>query len=94
MQSRLFVLASCVTFALATPAFASGSLGGALQGRQLGQKVFTQKVACPRCPYAGGLKTRDQVSAAIAQIEKGEIKMSGSERRAVIEFINRRFKRL
>lgn len=89
----LFVLGGAA-LAFASPAFASGSMGGGAQSAQLGQKVYMQKVACSGCIFAGGIKTRAQRDMALAKIASGEIKMSGSEMKAVTTFINRRFKGL
>lgn len=94
MKYSVFAIISGATLALASPVLASGSMGGSAPGGQLGQKVYMQKVACSGCPFAGGLKTRDQVNMALAKINSGEIKMSGSEKKAVTAFINRRFKEL
>ncbi len=89
-----FVVFGGVLLALASPVLASGSMGGGAQSGQLGQKVYLQKIACSGCPFAGGIKTRDQRSMALAKIASGEIKMTGSEMKAVSTFINRRFKGL
>jgi hypothetical protein len=94
MKYIAIAIISSATLALASPVLASGSMGGGAPGGQLGQKVYMQKVACSGCPFAGGLKTRDQVNMALAKIDSGEIKMSGSEKKAVTAFINRRFKGL
>jgi hypothetical protein len=94
MKYITVAIISSAALALASPVLASGSMGGGSQSGQLGQKVYLQKVACSACPFAGGLKTRDQVKMALAKIESGEIKMTGSEKKAVTAFINRRFKGL
>ncbi len=94
MKQLTLVLVSGMAFALASPVLASGSMGGGSQSAQLGQRVYMQKIACSGCPFAGGLKSRDQVDAALAKIESGEIKMSGGEKKAVATFISRRFKGL
>ncbi len=94
MIKLAFVILSSATFALASPALASGSMGGGAQSGQLGQKVYMQKVACSGCPFAGGIKTSDQKNMALTKISSGEIKMNASEMKAVKMFINRRFKGL
>ncbi len=94
MKYIAIAIMSAAALALASPVLASGSMGGGAPGGQLGQKVYTQKIACSGCPFAGGIKTRDQVNMALAKINSGEIKMNGSEKKAVTAFINRRFKGL
>ncbi len=94
MRKLAFFVLGGATLALASPAFASGSMSGGAQSGQLGQKVYMQKVACSGCPFAGGIKTRDQKTMALTKIESGEIKLNGSEMKAVTTFINRRFKGL
>jgi hypothetical protein len=94
MKYKAIAIIASAALALTSPALASGSMGGSSPGGQLGQKVYMQKVACSGCPFAGGLKTRDQVKMALAKIDSGEIKMSGSEKKAVTAFITRRFKGL
>ncbi len=93
-MKKLSLFAFSLTCALASPAFASGSMGGAAPNAQLGQKVYMQKIACTGCLFSGGIKTRDQVNMALAKINSGEIKMSGTEKKAVTSYINRRFKAL
>lgn len=94
MKILAMTLMGCCALAFASPLFASGSMGGGAPGGQLGQKVYMQKIACSGCMFAGGIKTRDQVSMVLAKINSGEIKLSGSEKKAVSAFINRRFKGL
>lgn len=91
--SAILVMASAL-LAVASPALASGSMGGGEPSIPLGQRVYMKKIVCSSCPFAGGLKTRDQVEMAIAKISSGEISMSGAEKNAVITFINRRFRGL
>ncbi len=94
MRTLAIALVSGATLTLASPALASGSMGGSAPGGQLGQKVYLQKVACSGCPFAGGITTRDQKNMALSKISNGEIKLSGAEMKAVTTFINRRFKGL
>lgn len=94
MRNLAIVFFCGVTLALTSPVLASGSMGGGAPGGQMGQKVYMQKVACSGCPFAGGIKTREQVNMALAKIDSGEIKMSASEKKAVTAFIDRRFKEL
>ena len=94
MKRLTLALVSGAMLTLTAPAFASGSMGGGAQSAQLGQRVYMQKIACSGCPFAGGLKSREQVNAALAKIESGEIRMSGAEKKAVTAFISRRFKGL
>ncbi len=94
MIKLAFVVFGGATLALVSPVLASGSMGGGAQSGQLGQKVYMQKVACSGCLFSGGIKTRDQKNMALTKIQSGEIKMTGSEMKAVTTFINRRFKGL
>ena len=94
MKQLTLALVSGMALTLASPVLASGSMGGGSQSAQLGQRVYMQKIACSGCLFADGLKSRDQVNAALAKIENGEIKMSGAEKKAVTAFIGRRFKGL
>lgn len=76
----------------ASAAFASGSVGGGTSASRLGQSVYARKISCSSCPFPGGLKTSDQVQNAAQMIDSGRIAMSDAERRAVKEYIAKRFK--
>lgn len=76
----------------ASAAFASGSVGGGASASRLGQTVYARKISCSGCPFAGGLKTPEQVRSATQMIDSGQIVMSDAERRAVKEYIVKRFK--
>jgi len=94
MKNSVLAILSCAAVALASSALASGSTASAAPVGQLGQRVYQQKVACTDCAFAGGIKTRDQLTMALAKIESGEIEMSDAEKEAVTVFINGRFKGL
>jgi hypothetical protein len=89
MKYRAIMMMGSALLAFASPAFASGSMGGGSPSVPLGQRVYMKEIACSACAFAGGLKTRDQVDMALAKINSGEISL-----KAVITFINRRFRGL
>jgi hypothetical protein len=92
--SRLMLGGLALATSLGAPAFASGSMGGGANSTaQFGQSVYMRKVACKNCAFPGGIRNADQATMALAKIESGEIALSDREKRAVTEFINRRFRR-
>jgi hypothetical protein len=75
------------------PAIASGSMGGgASSGMKLGQSTYARKISCKSCKFPGGLKGQEQVNSAIAMIDNGQIALSAAERKAVKDYISKRFK--
>ncbi len=75
------------------PAIASGSMGsGASSGMKLGQSTYARKISCKSCKFPGGLKNQEQVASAVAMIDNGQIALSAAERKAVKEYISKRFK--
>ncbi len=94
MRKYALAMLSCAAISATSSALASGSMGSAAPVGQLGQRVYQQKIACAGCAFAGGIKTCDQRTMALAKIASGEIRMSGPEQKAVTVFINRRFKGL
>lgn len=98
--SSLILGGIALTIATGNPALASGSMGGsapmggsAQSSAQHGQSVYMRKIACKNCAYPGGIQNADQAAAALAKIESGEIALSDRDKRAVTDFINRRFRR-
>lgn len=92
MKISALSLVGIASLALASPVFASGTVGGGSQDAQLGQKVYTQKITCGTCMYPGGIKDVAQAKQALMKIENGEIKLNKAEKKAVTSFIKRRFK--
>ena len=96
MKMILRFLLGGITLAMAagSPAIASGSMGsGAQSAAQHGQSVYMRKIACKSCAFPGGISNADQAAMALAKIESGEIALSMRDKRAVVDFINRRFRR-
>lgn len=92
--TRLLLGGIALAISAGSPAFASGSMGGGAQSSaQYGQSVYMRKVACKSCAFPGGVGNGDQAAMALAKIESGEIALSMREKRAVVDFINRRFRR-
>lgn len=93
---RILAMATATALVAVAPlasVHASGSIGGGAQsGMRLGQSVYARKIACNSCKFPGGLRDDAQVMSAKAMIESGEIMLSATEKRAVVAFINKRFK--
>lgn len=89
-----FGIIAAATAALvpASSAFASGSISGGASASRLGQSVYASKIACSSCPYPGGPKTAEQAREMQAMIDNGKIALSKAERRAVQDYVAKRFK--
>lgn len=86
------VAAAAAALVPAGTAFASGSISGGASASRLGQSVYTSKIACRSCPFPGGPKTAEQAREMQAMIDNGKIALSSAERRAVKDYVAKRFK--
>ncbi len=96
LRSKFLMLTGLIagTLVAASPAFASGTVSGAggADAYARGKAVFARKVTCADCPLASGVETPEAAKSALARIDAGEFGLDDGERKAVKEFMNRRFK--
>lgn len=94
LRKTLILTALVVPLMSVNPAFASGTVSGAggADAYARGKAVFSRKVTCETCPLASGVETPEAAKAALARVDSGDFGLDEGERKAVKEFLNRRFK--
>lgn len=89
-----FLMLAAAMASFGSAALASGTVSGAggADAYARGKAVFARKVTCAECPLSVGVETPEAAKAALARIDAGEFGLDDGERKAVKEFMNRRFK--
>ena len=94
LRKSVLLAAMAASLMSVDPAYASGTVSGAggADAYARGKAVFSRKVTCETCPLASGVETPEAAKAALARVDSGDFGLDEGERKAVKEFLNRRFK--
>lgn len=57
-----------------------------------GRRVYLQHIACDACPLPGGAADADAASALVARVENGDFDLRRRDARAVVIFLERRWR--
>lgn len=100
-------IACLLTLGMASATYASGTTGqrpigpGVEFGPQArpggdsyerGRRVYLQRIACDACPLPGGAADAEAASALVARVEGGDFDLRRRDARAVVIFLERRWR--
>jgi len=57
-----------------------------------GRRVYLQRIACDACPLPGGAADAEAASALVARVENGDFDLRRRDARAVVVFLERRWR--